>query len=183
MNKIDQYRYIFQKELDVAVTEMGDSLIPMEQMKIFIFLQHLLKVGEYNTFSEEANNEYNILFFEIKNIKKIITNSKKVDQEIYAAYLENGIMLPIKIYMNKFFSMIMEIKGEGLIKLYRFCYYFLRMKQFIIESKIISSTEKQKESMFNNFEFTKIECLVEIKEDMAKITSYDFTILNYLEIY
>ena len=183
MDKMDQYRYIFQKELDVAVTEMGDSLIPMEQMKIFIFLQHLLKVGEYNTFSEEANNEYNILFFEIKNIKKIITNSKKVDQEIYAAYLENGIMLPIKIYMNKFFSMIMEIKGEGLIKLYRFCYYFLRMKQFIIESKIISSTEKQKESMFNNFEFTKIECLVEIKEDMAKITSYDFTILNYLEIY
>ena len=70
------------------------------------------------------------------------------------AYIENGIMLPIKIYMNKIFSMIMEIKGEGLLKLYRFCFYLLKMKQFIIESKIISAnTEKQKESVLNNSHF------------------------------
>ena len=184
MDKMSQYRYIFQKELETDVAEVGDSLIPLEQMKIFIFLQHLMKVGDYISFSEESTYEYEILFFEIKNIKQIVTHSKKVDQKTYMAYIENGIMLPIKIYMNKIFSMIMEIKGEGLLKLYRFCFYLLKMKQFIIESKIISAnTEKQKESVLNNSQFINEESLVEIKEDINTITNPLFPILNYLEIY
>ena len=101
MDKMDQYRYIFQKELDVAVTEMGDSLIPMEQMKIFIFLQHLLKVGEYNTFSEEANNEYNILFFEIIKLTYSVQNLEKL----------------YKKFSSIFFCPLRDIGGQFLFQL------------------------------------------------------------------
>ena len=58
LNKLEQYRYNFQQELDADVAEVGDSLIPIEQMKIFLFLQRLLKVSNYNFYSQESQKEF-----------------------------------------------------------------------------------------------------------------------------
>ena len=119
ITKIEQYRYIFQEELEAEAAQVGDSLIPLEQMKIFLFLKRLLKVSNY--IYEPTSYEFDLIFFEVKNIKTIIMNSKKVDQQTYMNYIESGIILPIKIYLNKVFSMIISIKGKGMLNLYRFC--------------------------------------------------------------
>lgn len=183
LNSMDKYRYIFQKDLEGDMNEIKDSLIPIEQMKIFLFLQRLMSVGNYNFISDESLGEYELLFFEIKNIIDIITHSKEVSTDIYLSYIENGILLPIKIFLNKIFSMIMTIKGPGMIKLYRFCYYVLKLKQFIIESKLLSNVNSNTERVFNNRLLTHRDSLNEVLIDLDKITNKEFTILNYLEIY
>ena len=185
LTRLEQYRYNFQQELDADVAEVGDSLIPIEQMKIFLFLQRLLKVSNYNFYSQESQKEFDLILFEVKNIKKIIMGAKKAETSLYMKYIENAIILPIKIYLNKALSMIMSIKGEGLLKLYKFCYYLLKMKEFVIESKIISNVPEEEhfESVFKNEEFGNEKSLQEVKEDIELITNSSFTILNYMEIY
>ena len=184
ITKIEQYRYIFQEELEAEAAQVGDSLIPLEQMKIFLFLKRLLKVSNY--IYEPTSYEFDLIFFEVKNIKTIIMNSKKVDQQTYMNYIESGIILPIKIYLNKVFSMIISIKGKGMLNLYRFCYYILKMKEFVIESKIISNVvenDNNFESVFKNDEFNNEKTLLELKDDIKIITNTSFPILNYMEIY
>ena len=184
-SKIEKYRFKFHEELDTEVEEMTDSLISLESMKVFLFLQRLIKVSNYDFNSYESQLEYDVVFFEIKNIRKIIMNSKNYDKKIYMSYIENGIILPIKIYLNKVLSMMMTIKGQGLLKLYRFCYYVLKMKEFIIESNIISNIpeEDKIDSVFKEQDFKGEDALNELKEDIATITSDNFTVLNYREIY
>jgi len=184
-NKIEKYRFKFHEELDKEVEEITDGLISVDSMKVFLFLQRLLKVSNYDFNSEESQLEYDLVFFEIKNIRKIIMNAKNYDKKIYMSYIENGIILPIKIYLNKVLSMMMTIHGEGLLKLYRFCYYVLKMKEFIIESNIISNIpeEDKIESVFKEQDIKGEGALIELKEDIATITNPNFCALNYREIY
>ncbi len=183
--KIEKYRFKFHEELDTEVEEITDGLISVESMKVFLFLQRLIKVSNYDFNSPESQLEYDLVFFEIKNIRKIIMNSKNYDKKTYMSYIENGIILPIKIYLNKVLSMMMTIHGEGLLKLYRFCYYVLKMKEFIIESNIISniSEEDKIDSVFKEQDFKGEGSLNELKEDIATITNQNFSVLNYREIY
>ena len=68
--KMDEYRYQFHKELDSEVQEIDDNLISTDSMKVFLFLQRLLKVSNYNYNSSETQLEYQLVFFEVKNFKK-----------------------------------------------------------------------------------------------------------------
>ena len=183
--KMDEYRYQFHQELDTEVQEMADNFINNDSMKIFLFLQRLLKVSNYTFYSEISQLEYQLIFFEVKNFKKIIMNAKHCDKKVYMAYIESGIILPIKVYLNKVLSMMMTIKGDGLLQLYRFCYYALKMKEFIIESNIISNIpeEDRIESVFKDQDFAAERNLVDVKKDIEYITNPNFTILNYKEIY
>ena len=183
--KIEKYRFKFHEELDTEVEEITDGLISVESMKVFLFLQRLIKVSNYDFNSYESQLEYDLVFFEIKNIRKIIMNSKNYDKKTYMSYIENGIILPIKIYLNKVLSMMMTIHGEGLLKLYRFCYYVLKMKEFIIESNIISNMaeEDKVDSVFKEQDLKGEGSLNELKEDIATITNQNFSVLNYREIY
>ena len=184
-SKMDEYRYQFQKELDTEVQEMDDNLISIDSMKVFLFLQRLLKVSNYSFNSESSQLEYQLVFFEVKNFKKIIMNAKHYDKKVYMSYIENGIILPVKVYLNKVLSMMMSIQGDGLLQLYRFCYYVLKMKEFIIESNIISNIpeEDRIESIFKDQDFAAEKNLNEVKKDIDYITSPTFSVLNYREIY
>ena len=182
---IEKYRFKFHEDLDTEVEEITDGLISVSSMKIFLFLQRLIKVSNYDFNSKASQLEYNLLFFEIKNFRKIILSSKTYDKAIYMSYIENGIILPVKIYLNKVLSMMMTICGEGLLKLYRLCYYVLIMKEFIIESNIISniSEEDKVDSVVKDQDFKSEKARHEIKEDIATITNPNFSVLNYREIY
>ena len=183
--KMDEYRYQFHKELDSEVQEIDDNLISTESMKVFLFLQRLLKVSNYNFNSDATQLEYQLVFFEVKNFKKIIMNAKHCDKKIYMSYIENGIILPVKVFLNKVLSTMMSIKGEGLLQLYRFCYYVLKMKEFIIESNIISNIpeEDKIESVFKDQDFAGEGSLGDVKKDIEYITNPNFSVLNYREIY
>ena len=182
---MEKYRFKFHEDLDTEVEEMTDGLISVESMKVFLFLQRLIKVSNYDFDSKASQLEYNLLFFEIKNFRKIILSTKAYDKSIYMSYIENGIILPVKIYLNKVLSMMMTIRGDGLLKLYRLCYYVLIMKEFIIESNLISNiSEKEKvDSIFKEQDFKSEKARHEIKEDIATITNPNFSVLNYREIY
>ena len=184
-SNIEKYRFKFHEELDTEVEEITDGLISADSMKIFLFLQRLIKVSNYDFNSKASQLEYDLLFFEIKNFRKIIISTKTYDKKIYMSYIENGIILPVKIYLNKVLSMMMTICGEGLLKLYRLCYYVLIMKEFIIESNLISniSEEDKVDSVFKEQDFKGEKALHEVKEDIATITNANFTVLNYREIY
>ena len=95
--KMEEYRYHFNQELDSEVQEIADNLINTDSMKIFLFLQKLLKVSNYTFNSEISQLEYQLIFFEVKNFKKIIMNAKHCDKKVYKAYIESGIILPIKV--------------------------------------------------------------------------------------
>ena len=185
VSKMDEYRYQFQQELDSEVQEIDDNLISTDSMKVFLFLQRLLKVSNYNYDSEATQLEYQLVFFEVKNFKKIIMNAKHCDKKVYMYYIENGIILPVKVFLNKALSMMMSIHGEGLLQLYRFCYYVLKMKEFTIESNIISnmSDEDRIESIFRDQDFAGEGSLGEVKKDIEYITNPNFSVLNYREIY
>ena len=184
-SKMDEYRYQFHKELDSEVQELDDNLISTDSMKVFLFLQRLLKISNYSFNSESSQLEYQLVFFEVKNFKKIIMNAKHCDKKVYMSYLENGIILPVKVYLNKVLSMMMSIKGEGLLQLYRFCYYVLKMKEFVIESNIITNIpeEDRIESIFKDQDFVAEGNLAEVKKDIEYITNPNFSVLNYREIY
>ena len=184
-SKIEKYRFKFHEELDTEVEEITDGLISADSMKIFIFLQRLIKVSNYDFDSKSSKMEYDLLFFEIKNFRKIIINSRTYDKKIYMSFIENGIILPVKIYLNKVLSMMMSISGEGLLKLYRLCYYILIMKEYIIESNLISdlSEEDKIDSVFKGQDLKGESVLHEVKVDIATITNANFSVLNYREIY
>ena len=184
-SKIEKYRFKFHEELDTEVEEITDGLISADSMKIFIFLQRLIKVSNYDFDSKSSKMEYDLLFFEIKNFRKIIINSRTYDKKIYMSFIENGIILPVKIYLNKVLSMMMSISGEGLLKLYRLCYYILIMKEYIIESNLISdlSEEDKIDSVFKGNDLKGESALHEVKVDIATITNANFSVLNYREIY
>ena len=184
-NKMDEYRYQFHQELDSEVQDMADNFINNSSMKVFLFLQRLLKVSNYTFNSEISQLEYQLIFFEVKNFKKIIMNAKHCDKKVYMSYIESGIILPIKVYLNKVISMIVSIKGDGLLQLYRFCYYVLKMKEFIIESNIISNIpeEDRIESVFKDQDFAAEGSLADVKKDIEYITNPNFSVLNYKEIH
>ena len=184
MPKMEEYRFQFHQEIDVEV-ERIDTLMNIKSMKVFLFLQRLLKVSNYSFNSELSQLEYQLIFFEAKNFKKIVMNAKHYDKKVYMSYIENGLILPIKVYLNKISSMMMTIRGEGLLQLYRFCYYILKMKEFIIESNIISNIpeEDKLESVFKDQDFVGEGGLADVKKDIEYITNPNFTVLNYREVY
>ena len=63
MPKMEEYRYQFHQEIDVEV-ERIDTLMNIKSMKVFLFLQRLLKVSNYSFNSELSQLEYQLIFFE-----------------------------------------------------------------------------------------------------------------------
>ena len=184
-SNMEKYRFKFHEELETELEEITDGLISMDSMKIFLFLKRLIKVSNYEFDSKESNLEYKLVFFEIKNFQRIINSTKQCDSKTYASYIENAIILPVKVYLNKVLSMMMTIPGDGLLKLYRLCFYVLKMKEFIIQSDIITniSDEDKVDRVLNEQEFKGERAYKEVIQDLATITNKNFPILNYREIH
>ena len=194
-DKMQNYRDEFQNDLDIKVNELDDSLLPTEQLKIFIFLEMLINVSKSSSQSEKKinENESDILLFEISNIQDIINYSKVIDDKrMYLNYFENGILLPIKIFLNKTFSKIMSISGKEFLKIYRFAFYFLQMKHFLLQKNMFTNpstdknthgTNNEPNESFHNNQNINTSAIIEVENDLKKITSPTFQPLNYLIIF
>lgn len=198
-DKMQNYRNEFQNDLDQKVNQLGDSLLPTEQLKIFVFLEMLMKVSKSDPAALMSTNENDILLYEISNIDDIINYSKFIDDpRIYTAYFENGILLPIKIYLNKTFSLIMSINGKEFLKIYKFAFYILMMKRFLLKKNIFNqeimaqdnnhhnntdSNNSDEDNTISQQLDIKNSQLIEVETDLKKITSPTFQPLNYLIIF
>ena len=160
----------------------------------FNFFNDLISVNEKNI---NMLNESYLLIYELKQFKKIIegiNNRKKIYQ-----YYENGIIIPLFVFINKYMAIIYNLNGKQYIKLYEIVLYFLEFKKFIVENNLERQKNSQKEYEFSNLilslmnakknsfsillENLNDSALEELNNDLERIKSEDFEILNYRKVY
>ena len=115
----------------------------------FIFFNDLLNIKEND--KNSIILEGYLLRFELTNFEEIvkdITFKKKIYQ-----YLEEGIILPLCVFVNKFMSIIYTVSGAEYLDFYHIIYYFLKLKQFLIVS---NSNDKQGEGENTKFRFSNL---------------------------
>ena len=160
----------------------------------FNFFNDLISVNEKNI---NMLNESYLLIYELKKFKKVIegiNNRKKIYQ-----YYEDGIIIPLFVFINKYMAIIYNLNGKQYIKLYEIVLYFLEFKKYIVEVSLARKKNSQKEYEFSNLilslmnakknSFTILlenlndSSLDELNNDLEKIKSEDFEILNYRKVY
>ena len=161
----------------------------------FIFFQDLLKVKDKVL---DMNIDCDIFNAELKNFGTIVKNSGIIDQNIVVRYFEEGLVLPLQVFINKYISIIYNLDGYQYIKLYQIVLHFLETKKYIIEEGL--KTEKQIETdlnvnIFSAFakhkknRFTVLlhkiqkDQLEELNEDINKLKDHNLEILNYKYIF
>ena len=160
----------------------------------FNFFNELISVNEK---SINMLNESYLLIYELSKFKKIIegvNNRKKIYQ-----YYENGIIIPLFVFINKYMAIIYNLNGKQYIKLYEIVLYFLQFKKYIVQDNLERQKNSRKQYEFSNLimsvmnakknSFTILlenlndSALAELNEDLIKIQGQDFEILNYRKVY
>ena len=147
---LPNYKNEFQKDLDAKAKELGNSLISADKLRILIFLEMLIKASNPNFNAEHSQTENEILLNELENIKNIIEFSKPPkEQNQYLEYLEKGVLLTVKIHLNKLFSIIMSINGRDFIQIYKFCFHILSMKRYLIKQQFLKTNSNMSKVFFS----------------------------------
>ena len=160
----------------------------------FNFFNNLISVNEKNI---NMLNESYLLRYELKNFREVIkdmTYRKRINQ-----YYENGIIIPLFVFLNKYMAIIYNLDGKQYIKLYEIVFYFLQFKKYIVEEHLNKIKTAKKKYQFSNLilnymntkknsfvlllEDINEESLDELNNDIEKIQSEDFEILNYRKVY
>ena len=160
----------------------------------FNFFNDLISVNEKNI---NMLNESYLLIYELKKFKKIIegiNNRKKINQ-----YYENGIIIPLFVFINKYMAIIYNLNGKQYIKLYEIVLYFLEFKKYIVEDNLSRKKNSKKQYEFTNLILSLMNAkknsftillenlndlaLEELNNDIERIKSEDFEILNYRKVY
>ena len=136
---------------------------------------------------------------ELKNFPTIAKNGKDVEKNIIVTYFEEGIILPLQVFTNKYISIVYNLDGLQYIKLYEIVLHFLQVKKYILEEgknyeqqvekemdegNIFKSYLTQKKDQFSLIldKIHKSE-YIELIEDIKKIQDRNFDLLNYKLIY
>ena len=183
--QLNEYYDIFA--MDTPVNENG---------KNFTLFENLLKVKDKNI---NVDIESSILNFELKNFGKIVENSKTQNNKLILEYFEGGIILPLHVFLNKYMSIIYNLNGKEYIKLYEIILYFLELKKYLCdkknqtESKVkidfslphlfrsLLQSKKNKLSLIQ--QNIKVEEMRKLEQDIKKLQSPTFEILNYKLVY
>ena len=160
----------------------------------FNFFNNLISVNEKNI---NMLNESYLLKYELKNFHEVIkdtTYRKRINK-----YYENGIIIPLFVFLNKYMAIIYNLDGKQYIKLYEIVFYFLKFKKFIVEEHLNKIKKSHKQYQFSNLilnfmntkknsfvlllEDINEQSLKELNSDIEKIQSEDFEILNYRTVF
>lgn len=151
---------------------------------------------------------------QINKFKHIKVNKRKEDlkkKQIQLYYIENGILFPLKIFLNKMFTLACHMSGNDFIKIYKLLYNFLLLKKKILQMDILKeiineeegsspvfSRKDSKLSIASHVSSNKLKHKktlhiikpnrkgVDIKEvdlDVTYILDSSFQPLNYIKIY
>lgn len=191
---IDQDRLAEYRSLFVNPITVSEDNNQFEDGNVYKFFHDLISV---NTDLFNLSLESSIIKFELKFFQNIIEGSKTRSNKETLNYFENGIILPLYVFLNKFMSIIYNLKGYEYLKLYEMVVYFLRLKKFLIEHrnifdqkggfefkqifKTFLGMKKNKYSMINDG-FGDGD-LSEIEKDLEEIERPHFEILNYKVVY
>ena len=138
---LDDYKNLF---VSPALFELENDDF-YEDNYTYKFFHRIIKINKYNTI---FNLEFSIIKYELKYFEKIISSSNEKDHIIILDYIQEGIILPLTVFINKFMSCVLSLKGKDYIKLYCLVYYFLKLKKHLLENNNISKfiSRKTKEN-------------------------------------
>ena len=120
--------------VDIFITDSNGSSDNNTQN--FVFFQDLLKVKDKDL---DMNIDSSVLNFELKNFAEIVKlGGAGLKKKKIVYYFEEGIILPLHVFINKYISIIYNLDGRQYIKLYEIVLHFLEMKKFILEQNDIS---------------------------------------------
>jgi hypothetical protein len=190
--ELAQYRTYFINPVDTSETNF------FENGQLYRFFNELMSVNK------ELSNldlECSIIKYELKYFAQIVESSKCDNTKVFTDYYEKGILYPLYIFLNKYMSIICDLKGYDNLKLYEIVVYFLKLKLYLMtrlninrEHLDINKPESLVKYAFKSFIFFKKpkvlypsnfnnEDVMVLKEDIEEITNPYFEILNYNKVY
>jgi len=111
-----------------------------------------------NEDSEDQNiqsNNFEFIDFELKSFLQVVDNYREKKPDVLMVYFENGIILPIKIYLSKMFTKVLNMSGLEFLKIYEMAYHLIRVKIFLLKNKkLMLSTFIKKENSGGFFKVT-----------------------------
>ena len=113
------------------------------------------KCKDTNILEEAFNNKfYDIINYELDNIKKFIENIKldnPVKIEYIRNYIENGVLIPTIFYFKKIFNLIHFFTGNEMIKIFSLLKKSINLKLFISTFNIdFWKNDNQNENLEND---------------------------------
>ena len=191
-SKTKDYITLFANDINVNEVE--------QNFQSFIFFQNLIKIKDNNL---DMTIDCDLLNYELRNFGEIMINNKNANKNLIVKYFEQGLVLPLYVFINKYISIIFNLDGKEYIKLYEIVLNFLETKKYLIEKGIKNEEEIKNElnketinffnllSKKNKFALlmkklykTPNEELNDLNEDLNKLQDAStLEILNYKYIY
>ena len=161
----------------------------------FIFFNNLLNIKDKHL---HMLIESCVLTFELKNFEKIVQDIS-VKKKLYQ-YMEEAIILPLIVFINKYMAIIYTLDGNQYIKLYEIVLYFLELKRFLIKSnESHNDNENNSKFRFSNlllnlvnveknkfnliFQNLDDDTFTQLENDIAELKSENFQILDYKKVF
>ena len=185
--KVQEYRTEFYLNHELINDSENDN-------KIFVFLEKLMKISCPDLIH---GDEFEIFSFELKKFSDFIKNSPLKLTKTCIDYIENGIILPLKVYLNKVYCMAYSMSGNELLNIYELSFLILHFKIFLVENiqlgdlvdideedsifeKVIDINYKKNIILWGKL---KTEKLNEIKTEIDRITDFTFQALDYIAVF
>jgi hypothetical protein len=167
-------RFIAKYRAEFCKIEFEEDYSKVD-LKIFIFLQRLISISTGMNFSDI---EFNILINELIHFQEIIeNNSFNPINTDFLGYLENGIILPIKVYLNKIFAFIHTIEGRDFLKIYEMTYYILLVKKYVLNNLALFGIDASRpnKNIKSNIAFERLdEFSYDLDNDIEKMQDITF---------
>ena len=186
-NKEIDYNSILVNPINIP----SEFAIRIETVEYFKFLKDIISIkhGSLN-----IQKDFILFNNELKNFNSILEKSPYSTNEEILDYLENGLILPLYVFFEKFMSLLFHHKGYDYLSFYELVQYVLYMIKYIMENKKIlkkQSCNKPKKDLFKseydffkridsnlktNFTEEEYKSLI---NDLKEISNPKFEVLNY----
>lgn len=85
-----------------------------------------------NKITSILNLDSAVLKYELKHFYEILSLNKNLDQIKCVEYIEQGLLNPLIVHINKLMSLIYILPVEEYLKLYELVFYFLKLKEYVL---------------------------------------------------
>jgi hypothetical protein len=213
--KVDLYRNLIinpprstndDENLDIMTSGSGDN----DNLKLYEELINITNSTGLNRTSSNQNKINNILHldsavmkYELKHFSEILNLNKNLESGKQVEYIEQGLLNPLIVHINKFMSLLYILPVEEYLKLYELVFYFLKLKEYVLLNfshlfqgdeydhvvKKLFKNDFGKNSSNSNFQplirrdigsgNNAINELKSVRKDLEEMEEQNFEVLNY----
>jgi len=125
------------------------------------------KITSISDFNPHLDLEYEIIKYEFLNEEEYLEKNKNLKPFTKLEYLIEGIVVPLKTHLEKFICKSFYFSGNEYLKLYELIFYFLNLKNKIINNDIYINqlnTKYKKKDLFGITYLKPIKNIIPIKK-------------------